>query len=242
MTLDELAPLLFPQRPHFAADAHGVFQAPATLKDGTAVQVAGIAGGVPVSLQVAITLAGHVLDHVAAAGKAPLVLLIDTASQNMTRHDELLGLNEYLAHLTKSLILAAEEGIRVVGILHGPAAAGAFIATGLASQTLVSVPGAAPSVMDLPSVARVTKLPLARLQEMANSTAIFAPGVDHLAATGAIAESWDDPSQFADRLVAVVHVVPASTDERGTLGKQRGGRAFSDDIARRIIQEADRLA
>lgn len=242
MTLDELAGRLFPEAPRLEVDENGVFQGSAKLKNGTAVQVAGIANGVPVSLEVAITLAGHVLDHVTGGSKNPLVLLLDTASQNMTRHDELLGLNEYLAHLSKSLILAAEDGIRVVGVLYGHAAAGAFIATGLSAQTLVTVPGAEPSVMDLPSVARVTKLPLARLEEMSKSTPIFAPGVDHLALTGAVAESWDDVATFADRLVAVVEAVPGAGDERGTLGKQRGGRTFADDIAQRIVQEAERLA
>ncbi len=44
----------------------------------------------------------------------------------------------------------------------------------------MALPGAAPSVMDLPSISRVTKLPLEQLQRLAKSTPIFAPGVPPL--------------------------------------------------------------
>src|SRR5437016_5886355 len=100
-----------------------------------------------------------VLAAVEAGNPAPIVVIVDTASQNMARR-ELLGLNEYLAHLFKSLTLAAMHGHRTVSVLFGHAAAGAFIAAALPSQSLVALPGAEPSVMDLRSISRVTKLPL----------------------------------------------------------------------------------
>jgi malonate decarboxylase gamma subunit len=149
MTLDEVLASLFPS-------GHTVERGPAGTLHGTAkvegqgeVTVVGIAGGTPLGVDGAILLAGHVLATVEAGGRAPIVVLVDTASQNMARRDELLGLNEYLAHLAKSLALAAVHGHRTVSVLFGHAAAGAFIATALPSQSLVALPGAEPSVMDI---------------------------------------------------------------------------------------------
>ncbi|MDI9682600.1 biotin-independent malonate decarboxylase subunit gamma, partial [Burkholderia cenocepacia] len=47
-------------------------------------------------------------------------------------------------------------------------------------------PGAEPEVMDLPSMSRVTKLPIDVLKEMARSTPVFAPGLDNLVKMGAV--------------------------------------------------------
>src|SRR5205807_67055 len=81
----------------------------------------------------------------------------------------------YLSHLAKALLLAEAEGHRTVGLLYGGSAAGAFIATALATGTLVALPGAHPAVMDLPSMARVTKLPVEVLKAKAEATPVFAP-------------------------------------------------------------------
>ena len=75
------------------------------------------------------------------------------------------------------MALAALQGHQTVSVLFGHAAAGAFIAAGLSSESLVALPGAEASVMDLPSISRVTKLPLEQLQDLAKSTPIFAPGI-----------------------------------------------------------------
>ena len=44
----------------------------------------------------------------------------------MSKRDELLGLNEFLAHLAKCLIYADMQGRQTVGLLYGHSAAGAF--------------------------------------------------------------------------------------------------------------------
>ena len=97
-----------------------------------------------------------------------------------------LGLNEFLGHLAKCLVVADLDGRMTVGLLYGHSAAGAFIATALATRVLVALPGAEPTVMDLPSMARVTKLSLEALEAKAKSTPVFAPGLDNLAAMGAV--------------------------------------------------------
>jgi malonate decarboxylase gamma subunit len=113
--------------------------------------VLGIAGEKDLGVDDVILLAGRVLQIVRAGDGVPILVLIDSSSQRMRRRDELLGLNEYLAHLAKSLLLAEAQGHRTIGLLYGGSAAGAFIATALATGTLVALPGGHPAVMDLPS-------------------------------------------------------------------------------------------
>jgi malonate decarboxylase gamma subunit len=201
------------------------------------VAVIGVVDGTPLGVEGAILLAGHVLAAVEAGGRAPIVVLVDTSSQNMARRDELLGLNEYLAHLTKSLALAAAHGHRTVSLLFGHAAAGAFIAAALSSQSLVALPGAAPSVMDLPSISRVTKLPLEQLERLAKSTPIFAPGVAPLFAIGAVTQTWAADQPLAPRLADLLQTSAAS-DHRDRIGLERNGRLLAQKIAERVAAEA----
>ena len=239
MTLDEVLAALFPSD-------HAVERGPAGTLHGTAnvdgqgkVTVVGIVGGTPLGVDGAILLAGRVLAAVEAGDRAPIVVLVDTASQNMARRDELLGLNEYLAHLAKTLTLARMKGHCTVSVLFGHAAAGAFIATALSTDTLVALPGAEPSVMDLPSISRVTKLPLDQLKELAKSTPIFAPGVEPLFATGAVAETWAANEPFAPRLAALLRQPVTTSDLRDRVGFERKGRLLAQKVAERVAKEAD---
>nr|WP_321985890.1 biotin-independent malonate decarboxylase subunit gamma [uncultured Lichenicoccus sp.] len=239
MTLDEVVPALFPAGHDVVPGPHDTVSGTGRLADGGEAAVLGVTGGAPLGIESAIVLASHVLDLARRDDDAPLVLLVDTASQRMARRDELLGLNEYLAHLAKCLHLASSKGHRSVSILHGAAAAGAFIATALATDRLVAVPGAEPSVMDLPSIARVTKLDLETLQRMAGSTPIFAPGIEALTRTGAVAQNWTDPAEFAQRLQELLRQPAASTDERGRLGAERGGRQAAARVAKLVMAQAE---
>jgi malonate decarboxylase gamma subunit len=238
MTLDEILASLFPSGHAVESGPSGTLHGTAKVDGQGEVTVVGIVGGTPLDIDGAISLAGHVLAAVEAGSRAPIVVLVDTASQNMARRDELLGLNEYLAHLVKSLSLAAMHGHRTVSVLFGHAAAGAFIATALPSQSLVALPGAEPSVMDLPSISRVTKLPLDQLQELAKSTPIFAPGVAPLFAIGAVTEIWAADQPFAPRLAALLQQPIATSDPRDRIGLERKGRLLAQKIAERVAAEA----
>ncbi len=237
MTLDEVAGRLFATHDLSTASS-GAVHGGATSAAGTGLAVVGIAEGRPVGLEAAGAIAAAVLDLVEAGGDVPLVVLVASQSQEMSRRDELLGLNEHLAHLTKVLALAAAEGHRTVGVLYGAAAAGAFIATALATEILVAVPGAEPSVMDLPSMARVTRLPVERLQEMASTTPIFAPGIGPLSSTGAVSETWSDDEDWRQRLDGVLSAARLDNDVRGALGAERRGRLLSGAIAERVRRAA----
>jgi malonate decarboxylase gamma subunit len=237
MTLDEVLDSLFPSGHQVERGPAGTLHGTARLAEQGAAVVIGIAGGTPLGIEAASLLAGHVLAAVAAGDRVPILVLVDTASQAMARRDELLGLNEYLAHLAKSLALAAMNGHRTVSILFGGAAAGAFIATALSSQSLVALPGAQPSVMDLPSISRVTKLPLEQLEALARSTPIFAPGAEPLFAIGAVAERWPATAPLAPRLAALLRQ-PVTIDDRDRTGFERKGRLLARQVADRVAAEA----
>ncbi|GFZ85827.1 biotin-independent malonate decarboxylase subunit gamma [Dyella caseinilytica] len=237
MTLDNILASLFP-RGHDVILERGLISGRGPLPDGGSMAVIGVDGRAPVGVEEATLLSSHVLDVIKSGGNEPILVLIDSDSQRMSKRDELLGLNEFLAHLAKCLILADKLGHRTIGLLYGHTAAGAFIATALATQTLLALPGAEPAVMDLPSMSRVTKLSIEVLQEKAKSTPVFAPGLDNLAQTGAVAITLNPDSSLADQLKSVLSQPAEREDSRDKLGKERKGRPKAADIAERVYELA----
>ena len=237
MTPAEILTSLFPAGHAVTAEGDLLFGQGA-LDDGI-VHVIGAVNRAPIGVDQAIRLSAAVLDIAATDDAAPILFLVDTASQRMSRRDELLGLSEYLAHLAKSLLLAEAQGHRTIGLLYGGSAAGAFIATALACGTLVALPSAHPEVMDLPSMARVTKLPIEVLEEKAKATPVFAPGLDNLVSVGGIAEVWNTGSILADRLTTLLKT-PRTGDNRAALGAARKGRPKAAAIAGEVLATAQR--
>jgi malonate decarboxylase gamma subunit len=233
MTLADILASLAPQ----GASREGtLLLATSALPDGRPLHILGAVEGAPIGVDEALRLSAHVLALARQPEPGVILFLVDTSSQRMSRRDELLGLNEYLAHLAKSLLLARHAGHRTIGLLYGGSAAGAFIATALACDTLVALPGARPEVMDLPSMARVTKLPIAVLEEKAKATPVFAPGVDNLAKMGAIAQVWDPARPLIGQLAQLLST-PAMTDLRAEQGALREGRLKAQVLTQRVVQD-----
>ena len=239
MTLAEVLASLFPAG-HATTTVEGLIFGRGPLREGGEAHIIGVVDGTALGVEGALALAGRVLDIANGRDSDPILVLIDSSSQRMSRRDELLGLNEYLAHLAKALLLAQTCGHRTVGLLYGGSAAGAFIATALSTGTLVALPGAHPAVMDLPSMARVTKLPIEVLKAKAEATPVFAPGLENLAKTGAIPQTWDPARPLSDQLAELL-AFPAGDDGRERLGLERGGRPKAARISERVIAEAGRV-
>ncbi|MGO4570126.1 biotin-independent malonate decarboxylase subunit gamma [Rhizobium sp. 2YAF20] len=236
MQLADILSSLFPAG-HEVVQAGGLVTGWGQLNQQTRIDLIGITDKTYPGVDEALALAAHILSVARRPDGSPLLFLVDSGSQRMSRRDELLGLSEALAHLAKALWQAERAGHRTVGLLYGGSAAGAFIATALACGSLVALPTAWPEVMDLPSMARVTKLPLATLKEKAETTPVFAPGLDNLLATGAIAEVWDPAASLNTQFAALL-AKPVSGDLRARLGADRGGRLKTAMIA----AEVERLA
>ncbi|KYH01454.1 biotin-independent malonate decarboxylase subunit gamma [Bradyrhizobium sp. DOA1] len=232
MTLDDILASLFPDGHQIRNDG-GVIAGSATLRSGGSMLVIGVADRTALGVDEAIRLSGHVLESI-DRDTGPVLVLVDSDSQRMSKRDELLGLNEFLAHLAKVLIHADMQGRPTIGLLYGHSAAGALLATGLATRVLVGLPGASPAVMDLPSMAKVTKLSMEALEEKAKSTPVFAPGLSNLEQMGAVHMIWTDAAPLVDQLEALLADMPAVRDRRDVLGKERGGRPKAADIAERV--------
>ena len=238
MTLDTILASLFPDGHAVGIDNQGLIFGSGRFGPDATAEVIGIARKTALGVDEAIKLSGRVLEIVARDDGGPLLVMVDSDSQRMSKRDELLGLSDYLSHLAKALILADMRGIHTIGLLYGHTAAGAFIATALATRTLVALPGAAPEVMDLPSMARVTKLSLDVLKEKAGTTPVFAPGLDNLAQTGAVLETWDPDQPLAAQLTRLLQTDVAPGDRRDALGRDRKGRPKAADIAIRVAEAA----
>jgi len=237
MTLDEVLRSLFPAGHHVKVSESGWITGDGTRQTGGPISVIGVANGVALGTAGVIPLAEQVLQVVGKGGGVPILVLVDTQGQLMARRDEMRGLNEYLGHLAKCLLLASYLGHRTIGLEYGKAAAGSFLATALATDVLFGLPGAEPAVMDMPSIARVTKLPESRLVELAKTTPVFAPGLDHMVFVGAVAAVWD-PAKPLDAQLEQALATASPDDVRDVVGAQRKGRPMAADVAKRVIAEA----
>ncbi len=241
MTLDEVLASLFPGGHHVQVSPDGWITGHATRKTGEPISVIGVAHGLALGTAGVIPLAEQVLQVAAEGGAVPILVLVDTQGQLMARRDEMRGLNEYLGHLAKCLLLASHLGHRTIGLEYGKAAAGAFLATALATDMLVALPGAEPAVMDMPSIARVTKLAESRLLELAKTTPVFAPGLEHMVNVGAVAAVWDPAKKLDEQLEASL-AAASPNDVRDVLGAERRGRPVAADVAKRVIAAATQQA
>lgn len=233
MTLADILTSLFPQG-HDVSNDDGVVCGTGSLRAGGSALVIGVADRLALGVDEALRLARVVLESLEKNGTGPILVLVDSDSQRMSKRDELLGLNEFLAHLGKALIYADLQGRPTIGLLYGHTAAGAFLATALATRVLVGLPGADPVVMDLPSMSKVTKLSLEILEEKARTTPVFAPGIQNLAQMGAVHVQWSDKLPLADQLELLMANLPDARDGRDRLGKERSGRLKAAEIAERV--------
>ncbi|XAZ21236.1 biotin-independent malonate decarboxylase subunit gamma (plasmid) [Sinorhizobium sp. B11] len=236
MTLADLLASLFPNG-HEIANEGGLLLGSAPLGRNGKALVIGVSGGIALGVDEAIRLSGRVLSSL-SSDTGPIIVIVDSDSQRMSKRDELLGLSEFLSHLAKCLLYADMNGRPTIGILYGHTAAGAFLATALATRVLVGLPGAEPAVMDLPSMSKVTKLSIDVLQEKAKSTPVFAPGLENLAQTGAVHLLWNANKALADQLDELLRNLPDAGDRRGDLGYARKGRLKAGPVAERVHELA----
>ena len=57
----------------------------------------------------------------------PMVLLVDTSGQALSRHEELIGINGYLAHVAACVDLARRSGFPSLSLVYGEAVSGGFL-------------------------------------------------------------------------------------------------------------------
>ena len=154
----------------------------------------------------------------------PILMMVDNNGQKMALRDELMGLNQYIAHLVKLQDIARRNSHKVISLVYGNSIAGGFIAFGLCAGAIYALEDSNTSVMALPAVARVTKLPLEYLEELSKTVSVFAPGVKNFYLAGGLRGIW---KENLDKCLEAVLSEDQSSDTRSMLGQERKGRCLS---------------
>jgi malonate decarboxylase gamma subunit len=224
---------LFPNGSEVAFD--GLYFAGTGESSHGKVAVIGSIDAAPIGVELAFRMAGEVLRIVREAPGRPILLLVDTQGQRLSRRDELLGINGYMAHLAKCLQLARNNGHKIIGLVYSEAVSGGFLASSLLSDRCYALPESQVRVMNLPAMSRITKIPLERLEELSKSSPVFAPGVKNYLKMGAVNSLWE--GDLAQRLTEALDVPPEG-DGRRQWGEEREGRKLARGVAERVRHAA----
>ena len=233
MDWQTLASQLFPQG-HTVQEAGNVLDGAAQV-DGQTVAVIGTTNHTPIGVEIALAQARAVLCTVREHPGRPIVILVDTQGQRLRRRDEMLGINSYMAHLGKCIDYARRCGHKVIALVYDQALSGGFITSGLMADACYALPDATIRVMGLPAMARITKVPEARLAELAQSNPVFAPGAENYLAMGGIEAIWR--GDLAARLAQSM-AQDNTVDRRAALGLERGGRRLAAPVAQAVADDA----
>ncbi len=234
MSLNDILDALFPAG-HAVAVANQVITGEAQTAQGP-VAVLGTTDAAAIDHAMALALASFVLDTVERHPGRPLVFLVDTSGQALSRGQELLCLNGSLAHLASCVDLARRQGHPSLSLVTANAVSGGFLSFGLMADKAFALAEAQVRVMDLRAMARVTKIAHERLVDLATASPIFAPGAENYLRMGGIEAIWPGPSAslLESALTAARQTQPAS-DQRMGVGLTRGGRQLAAGIAK-VVQ------
>jgi len=234
MSLNDILDALFPAG-HAVAVANQVITGEAQTAQGP-VAVLGTTGAAAIDHAMALALADFVLDTIERHPGRPLVFLVDTSGQALSRSQELLCLNGSLAHLASCVDLARRQGHPSFSLVTASAVSGGFLSFGLMADKAYALAEAQVRVMDLRAMARVTKIAHERLVDLAAASPIFAPGAENYVRMGGIEAIWPAPSAslLESALTTARQTLPAS-DQRMGVGLTRGGRQLAAGIAK-VVQ------
>jgi malonate decarboxylase gamma subunit len=197
------------------------------------VSVIGTTDHTFIGVREVVALSEKFLDATERFPGRPIIMLVDNNGQRMALDEELLALPEYVAHLLKVEQVARLVGCKLIAIVYGNTVAGGFIGFGMGADRVVSVPGGDASVMKLEAIARVTKMPLEKLKELATKVSVFAPGCENFFKMGGLYEMWTD--NFATQLQRLL-TSDISQDLRAQLGCARGGREAAQSVINEVLR------
>lgn len=236
MSLNDILDSLFPAG-HAVAVANQVITGAATTAQGT-VAVLGTTDAAAIDHAMALALSRFILDTIERHPARPLVFLVDTSGQALSRSQELLCLNGSLAHLAQCVDLARRQGHASLSLVMANAVSGGFLSFGLMADRAYALADAQVRVMDLRAMSRVTKIAHERLLELAADSPIFAPGAESYVRMGAIEAIWPAPSaSLLEEALAAERAGPAS-DQRQSSGLERGGRQLAAGITKTVQNAA----
>ena len=230
MMLNDILDALFPAG-HAVMVDDKVITGEAQTAQGT-VTVLGTTDAAAIDHRMALALAACVLDTVECHPGRPLVFLVDTSGQALSRSQELLCLNGSLAHLASCVDLARRKGHPSLSLVTANAVSGGFLSFGLMADRAYALADAQVRVMDLRAMSRVTKIAHERLVELAASSPTFAPGAENYLRMGGIEAIWPAPEAALLEQALAIGVQP--DDRRMARAAERGGRLLARRIAETV--------
>lgn len=195
----------------------------------------GVVNGASLDNVMSLQLADFILDVMKTSPRQPICILIDTAGQKVSHNAELLGLNSYYGHLISVFNLARRAGHKIFALVYGQALGGAFIASALNADYVYATKDAQIAVMWLEAMSRVTKVPLAQLQELSKTSAIFAPGAENYVKLGVI-EAVISAEEFLPQICKLLNL-EINFHRWREQGAVRGGRLMADRLVKDIINQ-----
>src|SRR2546430_9225319 len=157
MSWEDVAARLFPQG-HRIVQEGDFLHGEGTCGDAT-LAVIGTTNHAEVGVELALAMARAMLATMHAHPRRPILFLIDTQGQRLRHRDELLGINACMAHVAKCVELARTRGHTVLGLVYDQALSGGFIPNAMMADLCAALPQAEIRVMNLPAMARVTRIP-----------------------------------------------------------------------------------
>lgn len=234
MTLNEILDRLFPAG-HDVNLSGDLIAGTGTTPHGV-VAILGTTNAAAINHEIALGLASRILDLVDQHPGRPIVFLVDTKGQALSRAEELLCLNGSFAHLARCVDLSRRQGHVSLSLVTGEAVSGGFLSFGLMADKAYALADAQVRVMDLRAMARVTKLPYERLVELAGSSPTFAPGAENYLRMGAIAAIWDSPSaEQLESALGDLLAAPSLADQRMEIGLERDGRRLASPTVAAVL-------
>jgi malonate decarboxylase gamma subunit len=234
MSLNEILNGLFPAGHTIVQNGH-LINGEAQTRNG-AVAMLGTTDAAAINHDIALSLAAGILEVVERQPGRPIVFLVDTKGQALSRAEELLCLNGSFAHLARCVDLARRQGHVSLSIVTGEAVSGGFLSFGLMADKTYALANAQVRVMDLRAMSRVTKLPLERLTSLAGSSPTFAPGAENYLRMGAIEGIWDKvSSDLLDGALEQLQQATQGVDQRMAIGSKRGGRQLAQKIVDAVL-------
>jgi len=176
-----------------------------------------------ISNDIALNLSNRLLKIIQNDNKEPILILADSLGQKLCHHDELLGINLYLAHLSKCIELARLRGHKMISILRNQAVSGGALCTNLLADSCYALDDASIGVMNLPSMSRITQIPLKKLKKLSETSPLFDTNVNNYYVMGALEGLWNKNDDLPKLLFESINS-KNNSDERATLGSIRKGR------------------
>jgi len=188
--------------------------------------------------------------HVPLAEKRALLLIVDTPGNGAGKQEEIFGMNKATGAYQMALAEARKIGHPIVAIVVGRAISGGFLCHGLQADHVLSLGpkyNTMIHVMPITSIARITKLDIEWLQELAEENPVFAAGPDFFYKLGGVEELIDSIESMRDRIIAHVKEVrdkkaAGRASElgpwgRGELSSERGGRLARSKVIQTMNHE-----